>query len=73
MAQQRYEQDDLPGFLDAEAKARESNIDRQTYIEHKRRLAMRWFAYYKKATVASKQPLIKQYNMIASMIEMERQ
>ena len=69
MAQQRYEQDDLPGFLDAEAKARESDIDRQTYIEHKRRLAMRWFAYYKKATVASKQPLLRQYNKIASMIE----
>ena len=69
MAQQRYEQDDLPGFLDAEAKARESNIDRQTYIEHKRRLAMRWFAYYKKATVANKQPLLQQYNRIASMIE----
>lgn len=72
MAQQRYEQDDLPGFLDAEAKARESNIDRQTYIEHKRRLAMRWFAYYKKATVASKKPLLEQYNKIASMLERQR-
>lgn len=69
----KYEQPFLDGFLDADARARESNIDRQTYIEHKRRLAMRWFAYYKKATVASKQPLIKQYNMIASMIERERQ
>lgn len=72
MAQQRYEQDYLDGFLDAEAKARESNIDRQTYIEHKRRLAMRWFAYYKKATVANKQHLLKQYNKIASMIERQR-
>ena len=69
MAQQKYEQDYLDGFLDAEARARESNIDRQTYIEHKRRLAMRWFGYYKKATVASKQPLLEQYNRIASMIE----
>ena len=66
MAQQKYEQDDLPGFLDAEAKARESNIDRQTYIEHKRRLAMRWFAYYKRATVASKQPILQQYNRIVA-------
>lgn len=72
MAQQKYEQDDLPGYLDAEAKARESDIDRQTYIEHKRRLAMRWFAYYKKATVASKKPLLEQYNKIASMIERQR-
>lgn len=69
----KYEQDDLPGFLDAEAKARESNIDRQTYIEHKRRLAMRWFAYYKKATVAREQPLLQQYNKIASMIERTRE
>ena len=68
MAQQRYEQDDLPGFLDAEAQARESDIDRETYIRHKQRLAMKWFAYYKKATKASKQPLIRQYNMIASMV-----
>ena len=72
MAQQRYEQDYLDGFLDAEANARESNIDRQTYIEHKRRLAMRWFAYYKKAKVANKQPLLKQYNKIASMLERQR-
>lgn len=73
MAQMRYEQDDLPGYLDAEAKARESNIDKQTYIEHKRRLAMRWFAYYKKATKESKQPLLQQYNRIASMIERTRE
>lgn len=73
MAQQRYEQDDLSGFLDAEAQARESNIDRQTYIEHKRRLAMRWFAYYKKSTVANKRPLLQQYNRIASMIQKEKQ
>ena len=73
MAQQKYEQDYLDGFLDAEARARESSIDRQTYIEHKRRLAIRWFAYYKKATVASKQPLLQQYNMIASMIQKEKQ
>lgn len=72
MAQQRYEQDYLDGFLDAEAKARESNIDRQTWFEHKQRLAMRWFAYYKRATVASKQPLLEQYNRIASMLERKR-
>lgn len=63
------EQPYLDGFLDAEAQARESVIDRQTWIEHKQRLAMRWFAYYKKATKESKQPLVRQYNMIASMIE----
>lgn len=72
MAQQKYEQDYLDGFLDAEARARESNIDRQTYIEHKRRLAMRWFAYYKKATVARKQPILQQYNRIASMLERQK-
>lgn len=65
----KYEQDYLDGFLDAEAQARESDIDKQTYIEHKRRLAMRWFAYYKKAAKVSKQPILQQYNRIASMIE----
>ena len=73
MAQQRYEQDDLPGFLDAEAKARESDIPEQASFEHKRRMAMRWFGYYRKAkTVEQACKIGKQYNMIASMCSRER-
>ena len=72
MSTQKYEQDYLDGFLDAEAQARESNIDRQTWFEHKQRLAMRWFAYYRKATKESKQQLLKQYNQIAAMCERQR-
>ena len=68
----KYVQDFLPNFLDAEAKARESDIDIETYKRHKQALAMRWFAYYQKATKNSKQPLLRQYNQIASMIERER-
>lgn len=68
----KYTQDDLPGFLDAEAKARESDIDIETYKRHKQALAMRWFAYYQKATKKSKDVLLRQYNQIASMLEKQR-
>ena len=68
----RYEQPYLDGFLDAEAKARESDIDIETYKRHKQALAMRWFGYYQKATKKSKGVLIRQYNQIASMLERER-
>lgn len=70
MAQQRYEQDDLPGYLDAEAQARESDISYEAWFDHKKRMAMRWFGYYKKAkTVEKACELGKQYNRIARMIE----
>lgn len=73
MAQQRYEQDDLPNFLDEEAKARESDISEEASFEHKRRLAMRWFAYYKKAkTVEQACKIGQQYNKIASMCVRQR-
>lgn len=68
----KYEQDDLPGFLDAEAEARESDIDIETYKRHKQALAMRWYGYYQKATKKSKEPLLRQYNQIALMLERQR-
>ena len=68
----KYEQDDLPEFLDVEAEARESDIDIETYKRHKQALAMRWFGYYQKATKKSKDMLLRQYNQIASMLERQR-
>lgn len=69
----KLEQQYLPNFLKAEAEARESSVDKEAFIRHKQALAKRWFGYYKKASVASKQPLLQQYNKIASMIEMTRE
>ena len=70
MAQMKYEQDDLPGFLDAEAKARESDISYDAWLDHKKRMAMRWFGYYRKAKTVDKACEIgKQYNRIGMMIE----
>ena len=68
----KYIQDYLPNFLDAEAEARESDIDMETYKRHKQALAMRWYGYYRKATKKSKEPLLKQYNRIACMLEHQR-
>lgn len=68
MAQQRYEQDDLPGYLEAEAKARESSIPERASFEHKRRVAMRWFSYYKKQKdFKTALKIGRQYNKIACM------
>lgn len=73
MAQQKYEQDDLPGFLDAEAQARESDISYEAWLDHKKRMAMRWFGYYRKAkTVERACEIGKQYNRIACMLEKDR-
>ena len=64
----KYEQDDLPNFLDVEAQARESNIDHETYIRRKQALAMRWFKYYKMCKDPKKKlQLAQQYNLVASM------
>ena len=68
MAQQRYEQDDLPGFLDAEAKARESDIPEEAIQRRRKALAMRWFGYYKKSNDPNKRfDILRQYNKIATM------
>ena len=73
MTKVKYEQDYLDGFLDAEAKARESDIPEQASFEHKRRMAMRWFGYYKKAkTVEQACKIGQQYNKIASMCARQR-
>ena len=73
MGKQRYQQDYLDGFLDAEAKARESDIPEQASFEHKRRMAMRWFGYYRKAkTVEQACKIGQQYNKIASMCVRQR-
>ena len=68
MAQQKYEQDDLPGYLDAEANARESDIPDEAIQRRRKALAMRWFGYYKKSNDPNKRlDIIRQYNAIASM------
>lgn len=65
---QKYEQDYLPNFLDAEAKARESAIDRETFIRRKQALALRWFGYYRKCKDQNKKfDLLRQYNRVARM------
>ncbi len=70
MAQQKYEQDYLDGFLDAEAKARESDISEEAKQRHQKALAMRWFGYYKKSNDPNKRfDILRQYNKIATMRE----
>ena len=70
---ERYEQDDLPGFLDAEAQARESDIPPEASFEHKRRMAIRWFRYYKKQKDSNQAIIIRhQYNRIARMCSRQR-
>lgn len=69
-----YVQDDLPGFLEADAKARESTISYDAWLDHKKRMAMRWFGYYRKAKTVEKACEIgKQYNCIGMMIERGQQ
>lgn len=68
MAQQKYEQDYLDGFLDAEAQARESDIPEEAIKRRQNALAMRWFGYYKKSNDPNKRfEIMRQYNAIASM------
>ena len=68
MEKQRYVQDDLDGFLDAEAQARESDISEEAKERHQRALALRWFGYYKKSNDPNKRfNIMKQYNQIATM------
>ena len=70
---QKMEQDYLPNFLDVEAEARESKIPEQASFEHKRRMALRWFGYYRKAkTVERACEIGRQYNRIASMCIRQR-
>lgn len=68
----RYTQEDLPGFenamLEAEAAAKEANIDTEASLRRQRALAIRWFNYYKQAKKKKQQEeLLRQYNRIASM------
>lgn len=73
MSTQKYEQDYLDGFLDAEAQARESDIPPEASFEYKRRMAMRWFGYYKKQKDSNQAIIIRhQYNRIASMCARQR-
>lgn len=68
MAQMKYEQDDLPGYLDAEAQARESDISEEAKQRHQKALAMRWFKYYKMCKDPKKKDeLVRQYNLVATM------
>lgn len=47
MTQKKYEQDDLPGYLDAEAQARETEIPEEERQRHLARWAMRFEKYGK--------------------------
>lgn len=47
MTQKKYEQDDLPGYLDAEAQAREKEIPEEERQRHLARWAMRFEKYGK--------------------------
>lgn len=68
----KYVQDFLPNFLDAEAKARESDISDEAKERHQRALALRWFGYYKKSNDPNKRfNILRQYNKIATMRERE--
>ena len=68
MAQMKYEQDDLPGYLDAEAQARESDIDQETRMRHRQAVAMRWFKYYNMCKDEKKKAeLVRQYNLVANI------
>lgn len=68
MTQQKYEQDYLDGFLEEEAKARESEIDREAFFRHKQAMALRWFKYYKMCKDPKKKlQLAQQYNLVATI------
>lgn len=68
----KIEQPLLPNFLKAEAEARESSIDMDTFIRRKQALAKRWFGYYRKCTDQNKKfNLIDQYNSLAKPKERE--
>ena len=68
------EQPFLDGFLKAEAEARESSTDSETYLRRKLALAHRWFEYYKREkNPEKKSKLVSQYNRIGLMIERENQ
>lgn len=68
MEKAKYEQDYLPGYLKAEAEAREASIPERASFEHKRRVAMRWFGYYKKQRdFETALKIGHQYNKIACM------
>lgn len=60
------EQPFLDGFLKAEAEARESSVDSETFIRRKQALAQRWFGYYRKYK-GDRNAIIDQYNKIALM------
>ena len=61
-----YVQDDLDGFAQAEAEAREAKIDEETRIRHKQAMAQKWFRYYRACKDPQKKmSLIDQYNKIA--------
>ena len=63
-----YVQNDLDGFAQAEAEAREAKIDKEASLRHKQAMAQRWFGYYKKCSDQKKKmALVDQYNRIAQM------
>lgn len=62
----KIEQPYLPNFLQAEAEARESLIDREAMLRRKQALVKRWFGYYRKCK-GDRNAIIDQYNKIALM------
>jgi len=65
---QMYKQDDLPGMLEAEARAREDSIDAEAHERRRAALFRRWFGYYLKCKDQKKKiDIIKQYNAVCMM------
>lgn len=64
----KYISDYLPGFLRAEAEARESDISQEIKEDFNNRLSLRWIKYNQLEKNADKQhKLLGQYMMIARM------
>jgi hypothetical protein len=66
-------QDDLPHFLEVEARAREESIDAEAHERRRAALFRRWFGYYRKCKDQNKKiDIIKQYNAVCMMRARQR-
>lgn len=74
MTDPKYIQDDLPGFLKAEAEARESDISQETKEDFNNRLSLRWIKYNQLAKTKEAQlPLCRQYKLLTQMHRTDKQ
>ena len=69
-----YEQPYLPGFLKAEAEAREADIPQEAKEDFNNRLSLRWIKYNQLAKTKEAQlPLCRQYKMLTQMHRTDKQ